>query len=1122
MAALEQRRSEIDPGIGAGNGSVVGRGVPGCKADDLKGFLQQLSDQIADADRRHSVVLRDMHERLSRLGGQTETLKAALPKEFSADLERLEDGVASLAQRIAESDHARQPEAAEPAVAPSSQAQVGPIEVRATSLEAPAAAPCQAAPAGHAFHSPARHHDDAESHIHADADPVAVPSWSDPSRAAFLTSPPALKSAVMPNTSTNWARPESPIRAVDLKADTDQPAALAAAAIKPAAPAMPQGGDEPWDNQAAEALTKLYDAVEDGLRSRQQSHEYLRPEPTVLSLVQPEVAPLAEAAPVLVKEQIEREWLDQRLNDIAARVEQSLADLRPENSLADLGRRFDQLEERWSTALSDVATRSDVEGLRLVEAHIAELTSRLEETQIQLARLDSIEAQLSELGHQLTDEQVVRLFGNLVPTEADLSHFAEQAAEKTAARMIAEMPAPVPHAAAAMPAVSAFASEHLELVQAAHADSTERLSALQDLLASFIDERRRGEAETAEALETMQHAMQHVLDRVDALDTTHQVLPEVHQAQLQGQGSDPHAMPAPQRHAGQAAAYAAVPESRDAFEEIRASAKAAAAAAAVGRMPAGSGNAAKARAQSEGDAGHRIEPVLDHNGPDVTTRGAGELAGLGDPRSSNGRGGQPAPNDRRSVVETARRAAEKAKVAAPAPEDAPKPKAAGIRDRLLGASNDAAKGGIRPVAIMVPALAMLLLAGFWFIASPKKAAVPVTATIEEINPAAPGAPIGQPGIAPTEKLEIPRSLAPSDNLELVPPQPAPLTNPEMKKPEQRSDVLPMRGRKTTETVNDPLLETGSIAATTAASGGGRVVAGPVPGMAIQQTGRAMTVEDALRAREKAQIASLSQQTALHAAANSAIPPAAVPAALQSGDVPSAQPETATGGQSVLELPPAHLGPLSLRLAAAKGDPSAQFEIAARLAEGKGVKQDFAQAALWYQRSAAQGLATAQYRLAALYERGLGVKADPARARVWYLRAAEQGSVKAMHNLAVLSASRDHGSTDYPTAVQWFGEAAERGLSDSQYNLGVLYESGLGVTKDPVAAYKWYAIAARTGDAEAVRRQQILRSKLDAITLQQAEESIQDWRPKSIDSKANDAMAAGLAWKSRANGTASAK
>ena len=544
MAALEHRRTESE----FVSEPTPGRSATLCRADDLKLFMQQLSDQIADADRRHSGVLRDMLERLSRLGGQTETLKASLPKEFSADLERLEDGMASLAQRIAESDQARRPETIAPAA-------------EANHLEIPVVQPSTL----HALPS-----------SEAEPEPAPALNWSDPSRAAFLTSPPALRSAVNAQSSTAWSRPESIMQnngqniAQSVVPSVGQspvrPAELPHAAdAAPAAAFTVENSDDPWDSQSAEALTKLYDSGEPGLPPKQHVHDVPAVHAPVLhasvAVPAPVLAPVAAPASVQMpglglvqgyapvtaarplapaepaREQIEREWLDARLNDIAARVEQSLADLKPENSLADIGRRFDQLEERWTSALGDVATRSDVEGLRLVEAHIAELTTRLEETQTQLARLDAIEAQIAELGHQLTDEQVVRLFGNLIPTEADLTHFAEQASEKVAARLLADMPAPQAAAVIAAPADTAgLAAEALDLVQAAHADSTEQIGALQKMLAGFIDERRRGEAETAEALETMQHAMQHVLDRVDALDMARPVQSEARADEVAAHG----------------------------------------------------------------------------------------------------------------------------------------------------------------------------------------------------------------------------------------------------------------------------------------------------------------------------------------------------------------------------------------------------------------------------------------------------------------------------------------------------------------------------------------------------------------------------------------------------------
>jgi localization factor PodJL len=222
-------------------------------------------------------------------------------------------------------------------------------------------------------------------------------------------------------------------------------------------------------------------------------------------------------------------------------------------------------------------------------------------------------------------------------------------------------------------------------------------------------------------------------------------------------------------------------------------------------------------------------------------------------------------------------------------------------------------------------------------------------------------------------------------------------------------------------------------------------------------------------------------------------------------------------QSTLELPPATVGPLSLRMAAASGDPSAQFEVGARLAEGKGTTQNFKEAQLWYQRAASQGLAQAQYRLGTLFERGLGAKADAGRARMWYQRAAEQGNVKAMHNLAVLSASRDAASPDYATASQWFGKAAEYGLADSQFNLAVLHENGLGATKDSKLAYKWYALAAQSGDKEAAKRRDAMKTQLSPDDLFAAEDLVETFSPKRIEPMANDARVAGEDWKKREAG-----
>jgi localization factor PodJL len=222
------------------------------------------------------------------------------------------------------------------------------------------------------------------------------------------------------------------------------------------------------------------------------------------------------------------------------------------------------------------------------------------------------------------------------------------------------------------------------------------------------------------------------------------------------------------------------------------------------------------------------------------------------------------------------------------------------------------------------------------------------------------------------------------------------------------------------------------------------------------------------------------------------------------------------GTSRMALPDMMVGPLSLRLAAANGDASAQFEVAARYAEGRGVRQDFKEAVRWYQHSAAASFALSQYRLGTLYERGLGVDKDLARARVWYGRAAAQGNVKAMHNLAVLAAGNSAGQPDYITAAQWFTAAAEHGLADSQFNLAILYQHGLGVAQDETRAYRWFSLAALSGDGEAKKRKAEAAKSLKLDQVAELDRAIAEWQRRPVSKLANDPHVAGQHWQRSAS------
>src|SRR5262249_59496602 len=127
--------------------------------------------------------------------------------------------------------------------------------------------------------------------------------------------------------------------------------------------------------------------------------------------------------------------------------------------------------------------------------------------------------------------------------------------------------------------------------------------------------------------------------------------------------------------------------------------------------------------------------------------------------------------------------------------------------------------------------------------------------------------------------------------------------------------------------------------------------------------------------------------------------------------PAASPGTAD------QLPAAFGG--ALRAAAARGDAAAQYEVALRYAEGRGVPQNLTYAADWLERAAKQGLVPAQFRLGGFYEKGLGVKKNLDTARRLYLAAGEAGNAKALPNLALLSSPGIDGKPGYQTAAQWF-------------------------------------------------------------------------------------------------------
>ncbi|MPZ38851.1 MAG: hypothetical protein GEU95_12455 [Rhizobiales bacterium] len=203
--------------------------------------------------------------------------------------------------------------------------------------------------------------------------------------------------------------------------------------------------------------------------------------------------------------------------------------------------------------------------------------------------------------------------------------------------------------------------------------------------------------------------------------------------------------------------------------------------------------------------------------------------------------------------------------------------------------------------------------------------------------------------------------------------------------------------------------------------------------------------------------------------------------------------------------PAGIGSAGLRTAAVNGDAAAEFEIATRFADGRGVPQSLAEAAIWFERAASKGLVQAQFRLGGLYEKGIGVLKNLGTARRLYIAAAEAGHAKAMHNLAVIYAEGAGGKPDYASAARWFRKAADHGVTDSQYNLAILYARGIGVQPNMAEAFKWFALASREGDRDAAKKRDDIAARLDKRSLAAAMDAAQAWQaqpqPTAIEVKA---------------------
>ncbi|MDB5643974.1 MAG: Sel1 domain protein repeat-containing protein [Hyphomicrobiales bacterium] len=141
----------------------------------------------------------------------------------------------------------------------------------------------------------------------------------------------------------------------------------------------------------------------------------------------------------------------------------------------------------------------------------------------------------------------------------------------------------------------------------------------------------------------------------------------------------------------------------------------------------------------------------------------------------------------------------------------------------------------------------------------------------------------------------------------------------------------------------------------------------------------------------------------------------------------------------------------------KADAAAMTLVAEIYRDGSGIKKNPSEAARWYKLAADRGDPQAQFQLAAATLRGEGVPENKAVAKSLLEKAAAQGHPGALYNLGIMAIDAD--IQDFRAAADFFRRAAERGNMDGAYSLAVLYREGRGVPQDIKEAARWLRRAA---------------------------------------------------------------
>ncbi len=144
------------------------------------------------------------------------------------------------------------------------------------------------------------------------------------------------------------------------------------------------------------------------------------------------------------------------------------------------------------------------------------------------------------------------------------------------------------------------------------------------------------------------------------------------------------------------------------------------------------------------------------------------------------------------------------------------------------------------------------------------------------------------------------------------------------------------------------------------------------------------------------------------------------------------------------------------------------------------------------KGATQGHAAAQTWLGAMYEYGKGVPQDYSQAAFWYRKAADQGYAPAQIYLGTMYATGKGMPQDFSQSTAWFRKAAEQGDAEAQTKLGISYSMGYGVPQDYSQAYMWVNLSASTGFKDGIIVRNMIMKKMTPSQIEEGQKLTREW------------------------------